>query len=132
MAIANPASSQAGSQPESHKKPKSHPETHVEAGAELEAASPVAAPPVASEAISHGKRKKLSDPAAGPDLEENVSGLTPLVIAGVDESSASHLSGISARDIQSVDAKFHKLLETVHENRPGDDLEIIRKAWAFC
>ena len=31
-----------------------------------------------------------------------------------------------------MDAKFQRLLETVHENRPGDDLEIIRKAWAFC
>ena len=27
---------------------------------------------------------------------------------------------------------FNRLLATVHENRPGDDLEIIRKAWAFC
>ncbi len=39
---------------------------------------------------------------------------------------------MSAADIQSVDAKFQRLLATVHENRPGDDLEIIRKAWAFC
>ena len=60
------------------------------------------------------------------------------MIAGVDEaaianeSSASHLLGISAEDIHTVDAKFNKLLATVHENRPGDDLEIIRKAWAFC
>ncbi|MDE3103971.1 MAG: bifunctional (p)ppGpp synthetase/guanosine-3',5'-bis(diphosphate) 3'-pyrophosphohydrolase [Acidobacteriota bacterium] len=29
-------------------------------------------------------------------------------------------------------AKFEKLLATVKENRPGDDLELIRKAWAFC
>jgi GTP diphosphokinase / guanosine-3',5'-bis(diphosphate) 3'-diphosphatase len=132
MAIANPASSQAGPQPESHKKPKSQPETHVEAGAELDSAPPVAAPLVSSAAISHGKQKKQAGAAAEPDAADEHSGIAPLVIAGVDESSASHLSGISARDIQSVDAKFHKLLETVHENRPGDDLEIIRKAWAFC
>jgi guanosine-3',5'-bis(diphosphate) 3'-pyrophosphohydrolase len=138
MAIAHPASSEAGPQPESHKKPKSQPETHVDAGTELKADPPVAAPPVVSEAISHGKRKKQVDVAA--DVVA-ASGRAPLVIAGVDEaselsepleSSASHLTGISARDIKSVDAKFQRLLATVHENRPGDDLEIIRKAWAFC
>src|SRR5271170_2890348 len=139
MAIAHPASSEAGPQPESHKKPKSQPETHVDAGTELEAASPVAAPPVVPEAISRGKRKKQVDPAA--EAADAASGISPLVIAGVEEasefsepleSSASHLTGISARDIKSVDAKFQRLLATVHENRPADDLEIIRKAWAFC
>jgi GTP pyrophosphokinase len=48
------------------------------------------------------------------------------------ESSASHLEGLAAGDVEAIDAKFQKLLDTVHENRPGDDLEIIRKAWAFC
>jgi guanosine-3',5'-bis(diphosphate) 3'-pyrophosphohydrolase len=135
MAIANPASSQAGSQPESHKKPKSQPQTHVDRGTEQETASPVAAPPMAADAISRGGRKKQSDTEAGA---AGVSGGpdAQLVIAGVDEaaeeSSASHLGGSSAADIQTVDAKFHRLLETVHENRPADDLEIIRKAWAFC
>jgi guanosine-3',5'-bis(diphosphate) 3'-pyrophosphohydrolase len=137
MAIAHPASSQAGSQPESNKKPKSQPETHVDAGTEQEAAPPVAAPQMAADAISRGSRKKQGEPetsaegaSGGPDA--------PLVIAGVDEaaelseSSASHLGDSSAADIQTVDAKFHRLLATVHENRPGDDLEIIRKAWAFC
>jgi GTP pyrophosphokinase len=32
----------------------------------------------------------------------------------------------------SLDARFDRLLATVHQNRPGDDLEIIRRAWAFC
>jgi guanosine-3',5'-bis(diphosphate) 3'-pyrophosphohydrolase len=140
MAIAHPASSQAGSQLESHKKPKSQTETHVDAGTEQEAAPPVAASPMATDAISRGKRKKQSDPESEA---EGASGgpVAPLVIAGVDEaaelsesseSSAIHLGGSSAADIQTVDAKFHRLLATVHENRPGDDLEIIRKAWAFC
>ena len=31
-----------------------------------------------------------------------------------------------------MDAKFTRLLHEVHQNRPGDDLEIIRQAWAFC
>ena len=40
--------------------------------------------------------------------------------------------GARRRRFNTVDAKFQRLLATVHENRPGDDLEIIRKAWAFC
>jgi GTP pyrophosphokinase len=38
---------------------------------------------------------------------------------------------VSSGEIETVDAKFHKLLETVHQNRPADDLDIIRRAWAF-
>src|SRR5580700_10076148 len=48
------------------------------------------------------------------------------------ESSAEHLPGSSAAEVSEVDAKFARLLQEVHRNRPGDDLEIIRKAWAFC
>src|ERR1700734_3553110 len=123
MAIAPPASPQAGTQPEPHKEPKSQPEVEqTETGMELEAALPVAEPPVASDTTPRVKRKKQE---ATPDK-------TDLVIAGVDESSASHLAGSSARAIHVVDAKFQRLLETVHANRPADDLDIIRKAWAFC
>ncbi len=32
----------------------------------------------------------------------------------------------------SIDARFDHLLETVHRNRPQDDLDLIRRAWAFC
>ncbi len=32
----------------------------------------------------------------------------------------------------SIEARFDRLLATVHRNRPSDDLEIIRRAWAFC
>src|SRR6266702_4527410 len=49
-----------------------------------------------------------------------------------EPSSAEHLSGSSAKLVDAVDAKFAKLLHDVHTNRPGDDLEIIRQAWAFC
>ena len=135
MAIAHPASSQAGPQPEPNKKPKNQPEMRVDAGTELETAPPDAAPPMVSETISHGKKKPT---AVAEEAVSEAAGNAPLVIAGVDEaavateSSASHLLGTSAKDIKSVDAKFQKLLDTVHENRPGDDLEIIRKAWAFC
>jgi GTP diphosphokinase / guanosine-3',5'-bis(diphosphate) 3'-diphosphatase len=64
-----------------------------------------------------------SETATGGSVSGAVSGV---------ESSASHLAGISVLEIQTVDDKFQKLLATVKENRPSDDLEIIRKAWAFC
>ena len=31
-----------------------------------------------------------------------------------------------------LDARFEHLLDTVRSNRPGDDLDLIRSAWAFC
>jgi GTP pyrophosphokinase len=31
-----------------------------------------------------------------------------------------------------LDAKFTRLLETVRESRPSDDLDLIRAAWEFC
>ncbi len=37
---------------------------------------------------------------------------------------------ISGRPI--LDARFEHLLETVKANRPADDLNLIRSAWAFC
>jgi guanosine-3',5'-bis(diphosphate) 3'-pyrophosphohydrolase len=121
MAIAPPASSQAGPQPKPHEEPSQPDVEHTETGIELEAALPVAEPPVESDTTPRVKKKK----SAAPET-------SALVIAGVDESSASHLTGSSARAIHAVDAKFHRLLETVHENRPADDLEIIRGAWSFC
>jgi guanosine-3',5'-bis(diphosphate) 3'-pyrophosphohydrolase len=51
---------------------------------------------------------------------------------GSISSAGAHLGGVSESDIHSVDVKFQLLLDCVHENRPGDDLEIIRKAWVFC
>jgi guanosine-3',5'-bis(diphosphate) 3'-pyrophosphohydrolase len=49
-----------------------------------------------------------------------------------EESSANHLTGSSPALVTEIDAKFARLLQEVHRNRPGDDLEIIRQAWAFC
>src|SRR6202789_1218634 len=153
MATVPPASSEAGTQPESNKEPKRQPENYPDTGIELEAALPAAAPTVASDATSRAKKKKdKPKPVAEPEFDSPVSSLrvtpltvtplpvtplpeTPLIIAGVDEaseSSASHLGGSSAKDIKEVDEKFQRLLATVHQNRPADDLEIIRKAWTFC
>jgi guanosine-3',5'-bis(diphosphate) 3'-pyrophosphohydrolase len=49
-----------------------------------------------------------------------------------EESSAEHLAGSSTAEVSEIDAKFARLLQEAHQNRPGDDLEILRKAWTFC
>jgi guanosine-3',5'-bis(diphosphate) 3'-pyrophosphohydrolase len=46
------------------------------------------------------------------------------------ERSAPALS--SGSDPESIAANFEYLLETVHRFRPHDDLDLIRRAWAFC
>jgi guanosine-3',5'-bis(diphosphate) 3'-pyrophosphohydrolase len=51
---------------------------------------------------------------------------------GVEESSAGHLPGSTPALVHELDAKFARLLQEVHKNRPADDLEIIRQAWHFC
>ena len=132
MAIANPASSQAGPQPEPHNELKNDPEiTSTNAGIEPKTALPVAAPTdPSSPAPAAFDSDKAATASSGKSkieigLDEPVgSFISPLPPATPEESSASHLAGSSAADIQSVDAKFQRLLETVHENRPGDDLEI--------
>ncbi|MCU1323362.1 MAG: (p)ppGpp synthetase SpoT/RelA [Acidobacteriaceae bacterium] len=87
------------------------PSAGVPTGAEIEAVSPAATSP------------------AGTGLETASSG-SVRVESG--DSAAAHLVGMSESGIHTVDAKFQRLLDTVHENRPADDLEIIRKAWTFC
>ena len=41
-------------------------------------------------------------------------------------------SSVVTSTAASIDARFEHLLATVHHNRPNDDLEVIRRAWAFC
>jgi GTP pyrophosphokinase len=50
--------------------------------------------------------------------------------AGAFAAPAPQPSATSALD--PLDAKFDHLLATVHQNRPNDDLDLIRRAWAFC
>jgi len=47
-------------------------------------------------------------------------------------TSSVYLPGFDSRIPAEIDAQFETLLQTVHVNRPSDDLEIIRKAWLFC
>ncbi|WP_419805431.1 RelA/SpoT family protein [Terriglobus sp.] len=46
--------------------------------------------------------------------------------------SATFLSGFPANLTTQIDTNFQHLLDTLHLNRPGDDLTIVRDAWAFC
>jgi guanosine-3',5'-bis(diphosphate) 3'-pyrophosphohydrolase len=135
MAIANPASSQAGPQPEPRHEPKSKSGMEqTDTGIELEAAPPAGSSLAPSETRPRVKKKKQTteeDPALKVSVAQSES-FVPLPDGTVGESSASHLAGSSPAAIQTVDAKFQHLLATVHENRPVDDLEIIRGAWAFC
>ncbi len=97
-----------------------------------------AAPPnfegTSSEPISTDAGHKLEatlPPGASPESlrPEAASAIASDVS---EQSSASHLVGSSAAVVHELDAKFARLLEEVHHNRPGDDLEIIRQAWQFC
>lgn len=47
-------------------------------------------------------------------------------------TSAVYLPGFAPEIPADIDVQFETLLQTVHVNRPSDDLEIIRKAWLFC
>src|SRR6185437_11265500 len=116
MVTAQPASSEAGPRSRSQDELKKSSETPTtDTGKELEAAHPVA------DATDNPKPKLRAGEAAAEAGKPS----------SLDESSASHLEGVSTGEIETVDAKFQRLLMTVHENRPADDLDIIRKAWAF-
>jgi guanosine-3',5'-bis(diphosphate) 3'-pyrophosphohydrolase len=113
MVSTHPASPEADPQPRLENEPKNLPETPAtETGMELEMTPPVV--------------KASATPEA--DLRAAQETLTS---SDLNEPSASHLAGVSIGEIETVDAKFQKLLETVHQNRPVDDLDIIRRAWAF-
>jgi guanosine-3',5'-bis(diphosphate) 3'-pyrophosphohydrolase len=145
MATAKPASPRAGSQPESHTEPK-RPQEHLsDAGVEQQAPPADAAPTHSSGTGPHAaglvgeKTAEISDasPVNPPNLNVAETSLVPAAQGAdpqhaAEESSASHLAGSTAAAIHAIDASFEKLLATVHLNRPGDDLEIVRKAWAFC
>ncbi len=91
---------------------------------ELEAAMPVpasgaaASPADPSEVSLDGPSGTLTPPAS-PDEISHLS-------------SAPYLPGSPAATIETTDRKFLQLLDTLHENRPADDLDIVRKAWIFC
>ena len=114
----------------------------TDAGIELEAAMPVGASrlmPVGSgleAGLGLATAAMMSDggaSGAGSPVLDEPSGvfapsLEPLLQRG---AAALGVSGEGA-DGTGIAERFQRLLETVHANRPGDDLGIIRKAWVFC
>ncbi len=55
----------------------------------------------------------------------------------VEASGPRRVSGAKAgvspgSDVVSIEAYFDEVLRIVHENRPSDDLDLIRRAWDFC
>jgi guanosine-3',5'-bis(diphosphate) 3'-pyrophosphohydrolase len=131
MAISPAASGYPGKAAPSPLEGMSSEPITTDAGIELESALPPIAPldrlrsgaPLESSAGSVATGDGV---ASAPDSPEEPIGINP------EESSAEHLAGSSAAVVDQIDAKFTHLLQEVHHNRPGDDLDIIRKAWAFC
>ena len=95
----------------------------TDAGIELEAALPPVAP---LESLRPGV--PIRNAATPRDAALEIAPDEPEIA----QSSADHLPGSSAAVVDELDAKFAQLLHEIHENRPGDDLDIIRQAWAFC
>ena len=104
MVTAQPGQPRPGS--ETTLAPKSS-----DTGMELEAALPVASPRLASQ-------PPLSD------LDEPSGELVPPPALILVPSTPPPSLPLAER--------FEHMLATVHANRPADDLEIIRAAWAFC
>ena len=130
MAIANPASPQVGPEPESHKEPKGQPESYQTDAGDSQKAAPAVAAPTIPVGTGGAAVPDISGVLMPVGMAEAGGAVEPAAVEA--ESSASHLPGLAVSDIRTIDDKFQKLLETVHANRPGDDLDIIRKAWAFC
>ena len=97
------------------------------------------APPNASSA-------QPADGVAGIDLESALQVPPPEPpVSGGPLQSLAEPSGVFAplpatrlppepdpTSDSSIAARFDKLLATVHQNRPNDDLDLIRRAWQFC
>ncbi|WP_255460814.1 RelA/SpoT family protein [Edaphobacter albus] len=86
-----------------------------------------------SEPDSHDSNGHPETPDSPANVEPKAAPLAGVSSGGLTTpSSASHLQGFATEEIHTIDEKFQKLLDTVHQNRPADDLGIIRKAWDFC
>ncbi len=99
-----------------------------EAGIEMEAALPIGGSRLVARGLPGVPMEAGEMPAPGEPSGRFVSSLGPLLEEG------ARVLGVG-REVTapgSIDERFQRLLETVHANRPGDDLEIIRKAWVFC
>jgi GTP diphosphokinase / guanosine-3',5'-bis(diphosphate) 3'-diphosphatase len=100
-------------------------------------AAPSSSEGMSSEPPSHdaGIRREAAQPGSAP-ADPPRAPFVPIKSAsaasGQPVSSAPFLPGFPAALAADIDAKFASLLDEVHANRPGDDLDIIRRAWLFC
>ena len=141
MASILPAATEAGPLNPSPTPPAGSPESNT--GFEMEAALQTPAPSVPQPAIAPSRRnaarlqsglqtadrtpEALAHDSVAPiqDLAEPAGSFSTPV-----QAPPQPLAPNAAPD--SIEARFDHLLATIHKNRPSDDLEIIRRAWAFC
>lgn len=76
--------------------------------------------------VEKGKQQAASLSTSGVSLPKRMLG--PLLEEGAKALGLGKEMTLAA----GIEERFQRLLETAHANRPGDDLEIIRKAWVFC
>ena len=79
----------------------------------------------------------LRSTQAGAVLGEPVGTLSPssgsvVPLTGKPVASPLAPGKSPGSDPASIEAFFEQVLRIVHENRPNDDLELIRRAWEFC
>ena len=84
---------------------------------------------------------ELRESAAGIDLESALQIPAPPSQESLDALRRPSGSPVTAPtesrpvltyESDTLEARFEHLLETVRQNRPNDDLDLIRRAWAFC
>ena len=115
-------------------------EVSTDAGIELEAALPEGASrlvangsgPQTGSQIGQQRPVGTGESREQPALDEPSGSFFPSLGPLLERGAKVLGVRIETAEPGSIDERFQKLLETVHSNRPGDDLEIIRKAWVFC
>jgi GTP diphosphokinase / guanosine-3',5'-bis(diphosphate) 3'-diphosphatase len=123
-----PDPARAGDAGEQVGTPTSSTTETTETGMGLEATLPN----VASTRFGTEQGPALDEPSGTfivPVIDQEISGVAAappslIAVGAVDMGSAA----VS----DELNAKFEHLLDTVHTNRPADDLDLIRTAWAFC
>src|ERR1017187_4737474 len=105
---------------------------NTDIGIELGTALPPVAPPP-SFALSVDTNAPQPEPESEsePESEPEPGAAAGSAPAPAPERAAGHLAGSSPAVVGEMDAKFARLLQEVHQNRPGDDLKNIRQAWQF-
>ncbi|HEY0162994.1 MAG TPA: HD domain-containing protein, partial [Edaphobacter sp.] len=117
------------------------PDTSSDSGRNFEAALPAQTPLSPQDSlrrtpglpVANGVETLLEmDNANLAEPQGELSTSAPAPQPSANPQSAQFLPSFPVSLTTKIDADFEHLLETVHLNRPADDLEIIRTAWQFC